>query len=64
MTIDEIFTMLNKKSGLLGLSGVSNDMRAIKDFLGIERIEERNYPADIEKSKIRKAPHYTHYKID
>jgi len=29
MTLGEIDTLLNKKSGLLGLSGVSNDVRAL-----------------------------------
>lgn len=30
-SIDEIDTILNKKSGLLGLSGISSDMRTIED---------------------------------
>ena len=30
-TIDQINAMYNKKSGLLGLSGVSNDMRSVKE---------------------------------
>ncbi len=30
LSIDEIDTLLNKKSGLLGVSGVSNDMRALE----------------------------------
>lgn len=31
MNIDEIDTLLNKKSGLLGVSGISNDMRLLED---------------------------------
>eukprot|EP01062_Namystynia_karyoxenos_P030800 TRINITY_DN22919_c0_g1_i1.p1 TRINITY_DN22919_c0_g1~~TRINITY_DN22919_c0_g1_i1.p1 ORF type:complete len:448 (+),score=132.35 TRINITY_DN22919_c0_g1_i1:89-1345(+) len=31
LTIDEVETMLNKKSGLLGVSGVSSDMRVLSD---------------------------------
>ncbi len=34
MKIDEINTMLNRKSGLLGISGVSNDMRTILSAAG------------------------------
>lgn len=30
-TLDEINTLYNKKSGLLGLSGVSNDMRSVQE---------------------------------
>lgn len=31
MTIDEVNNLLNKKSGLLGLSGISNDMRTLDE---------------------------------
>ena len=31
MSIDEVNNMLNKKSGLLGLSGLSNDMRTLEE---------------------------------
>ena len=31
MSVSEIDTLLNKKSGVLGISGVSNDMRAIEE---------------------------------
>ena len=37
MTLDEIYDMLNTRSGLLGISGVSNDMREI-----IEQAEKGN----------------------
>ncbi len=37
LTLDEIYDILNTKSGLLGISGVSNDMREI-----IRRAEEGN----------------------
>lgn len=30
-SVDEVNTILNKKSGMLGLSGISNDMREIED---------------------------------
>lgn len=30
MSVDDIDTLMNKKSGLLGISGVSNDMRAVE----------------------------------
>ena len=29
MTVDEVLTMMNKESGLLGISGISNDMRDV-----------------------------------
>ncbi|BEP13671.1 acetate kinase [Acidothermaceae bacterium B102] len=34
MTVDDITTALNKQSGLLGLSGLSNDLRAISEAAG------------------------------
>jgi acetate kinase len=34
ITLDQLMSILNKKSGLLGLSGVSNDMREIKAAAG------------------------------
>ena len=37
--IDEMLTILNKKSGLLGLSGISSDMRDIEANLGKPQIE-------------------------
>ena len=30
MSIDEMINVLNKKSGLLGISGISSDMRDLK----------------------------------
>lgn len=38
VTIKEITAMLNKESGLAGLSGVSNDFRALKTYLGIGKV--------------------------
>lgn len=37
--IDEMLTILNKKSGLLGLSGISSDMRDIEANLGKPQID-------------------------
>lgn len=37
--IDEMLTILNKKSGLLGLSGISSDMRDIEAKLGNPQID-------------------------
>ena len=34
MTLDQINTMMNKKSGVLGISGISNDMRNIHEAIG------------------------------
>ncbi len=31
MTVDEVLNMMNKKSGLLGISGLSSDMRDVDD---------------------------------
>lgn len=42
MTIDEVNTLLNKKSGLLGLSGLSNDMRTLE-----QAASEGNQQAEI-----------------
>jgi len=41
MTIDDIDDLLNRESGLLGVSGISNDMREIdeKDRLGDKRCQ-------------------------
>merc|ERR1719265_643715 len=33
LTIDEVATILNKESGLLGVSGVSNDMRVLLEYV-------------------------------
>ncbi|MDD5130916.1 MAG: acetate/propionate family kinase, partial [Candidatus Omnitrophica bacterium] len=37
--IEEITQMLNKKSGLLGLSGFSNDMMKLQEALGVKRFK-------------------------
>lgn len=42
LTIDEVDSILNKKSGLLGISGVSNDMRDI-----LEAIDQGNEQAKL-----------------
>ena len=34
MTVDEVLSMMNKKSGLLGITGVSNDMRDVDAAAG------------------------------
>ncbi len=33
VSLDEVMNILNKKSGLLGLSGISNDMRTLEDAM-------------------------------
>jgi acetate kinase len=42
MSVDEIDTVLNKKSGMLGLSQISNDMREIEEEI-LER-KNQGYP--------------------
>ncbi|MFW5628372.1 MAG: acetate/propionate family kinase [Candidatus Cloacimonadaceae bacterium] len=42
LSVDEVNNILNKKSGMLGLSGISNDMREIED-----EILKHNNPAAI-----------------
>lgn len=42
MTLDEVNNMLNKKSGMIGLSMISNDMREIE-----EEILEKKHPQAI-----------------
>lgn len=37
MSVEEVNTMLNKKSGMLGLSHISNDMRTIEDEIEIKK---------------------------
>ena len=34
MTVNEVLTMMNKQSGLMGISGLSSDMRDIKKYIG------------------------------
>lgn len=47
MTVDEVNTVLNKKSGMLGLSHLSNDMRQIE-----EEIIERKNPLAIQAHEV------------
>ncbi len=47
MTVEEVNTMLNKKSGMLGLSHLSNDMRTIED-----EIRQKNDPHAIQALKV------------
>lgn len=53
-TLEEIESDLNKKSGLLGISGISNDSRDIED--GIDKGDERCILA--QKMFTRKIAHY------
>jgi acetate kinase len=47
MTVEEVNTVLNKKSGMLGLSHISNDMRQIE-----EEILEKNNPLAIQAHEV------------
>jgi acetate kinase len=47
MSVDEVNTVLNKKSGMLGLSHISNDMRQIE-----EEILERHNPLAIQAHEV------------
>ena len=42
-SVDEVLTMLNKESGLLGLSGFSSDLRDIEEKAS-KRMNVRNLP--------------------
>lgn len=42
MSVDEVYTLLNERSGLLGLSGISKDLRVIK-----EHADQGNHRAKI-----------------
>ncbi|HOD54685.1 MAG TPA: acetate/propionate family kinase, partial [Candidatus Cloacimonadota bacterium] len=54
MSIDEVDTMLNKKSGMLGLSQISNDMREIEEEI-LEKKEPRAIQAhDVYAYRIKK----------
>jgi acetate kinase len=47
MSVEEVNTILNKKSGMLGLTHISNDMRIIE-----EEITEKNNPAAIQAFEV------------
>jgi acetate kinase len=54
MSVDEIDTVLNKKSGMLGLSQISNDMREIEEEI-LEKKEPRAIQAhDVYAYRIKK----------
>jgi len=54
MSIEEVDTMLNKKSGMLGLSQISNDMREIEEEI-LEKKEPRAIQAhDVYAYRIKK----------
>jgi len=53
MNIDQLDTLLNKKSGVQGLSNISNDMRVLED-MAIEGDEVANRTLDVYCYRIRK----------
>ena len=42
LTADEVNDLLNKKSGVFGISGISSDFRDIEDAAFKEGIQEQN----------------------
>jgi acetate kinase len=54
MTADEVNNVLNKKSGMLGLSDISNDMREIEDKILKEKNPMAIQAFDVYAYKIRK----------
>ena len=54
MTIEEVNTMLNKKSGMLGLSNISNDMREIEEDILEHKRPEAIRAHDVYAYRIKK----------
>ena len=53
-TIDEVNNLLNKKSGMLGLSEISNDMREIETAINEKRDLKAKQALDVYAYKIKK----------
>ncbi|MDD3734189.1 MAG: acetate kinase [Candidatus Cloacimonetes bacterium] len=53
-TVDEVNTILNKKSGMLGLSHISNDMREIEDEILIKNNPKAIMAMDVYCYRIKK----------
>lgn len=54
MSADDVNTVLNKKSGMLGLSGISNDMRTIEDKILKEKNKMAIQAFEVYTYKIKK----------
>lgn len=54
LNVDEVNSILNKKSGMLGLSQVSNDMREIEDEILIEKNPKAIQALDVYSYRIKK----------
>ena len=54
MSVDEVNTTLNKKSGILGLSHISNDMREIEEEILINKNEQAIKAFEVYCYKIKK----------
>ena len=54
MSVDEVNNVLNKKSGMLGLSAISNDMREIEEDILEREVPEAIQAHDVYAYKIKK----------
>ncbi len=54
LTVDEVNTILNKKSGMLGLSAISNDMREIEESIVEKQIPEAIQAHEVYAYRIKK----------
>jgi acetate kinase len=54
MSVDEVNNLLNKKSGMLGLSAISNDMREIEEDILERKIPEAIQAHDVYAYRIKK----------
>lgn len=54
LSVDEVNTILNKKSGMLGLSQISNDMREIEDEILIQKNPQAIQAHDVYCYRIKK----------
>ncbi len=54
MTVDEVNNVLNKKSGMLGLSAISNDMREIEEDILERKVPNAIQAHDVYAYKIKK----------
>lgn len=53
LTVDEVDNILNKKSGVLGISGISSDFRDIEDAAFKEGVHRANLALNIFQYKVR-----------
>ena len=53
-SVDDVNNILNKKSGILGLSGISNDMREIEDAILKDKNETATQALEVYAYRIKK----------